>query len=47
MFLKRILREYIIGGDCVLLFDDKLVEDSGKILFFEASEIVDVPLVEV
>ena len=46
-FLKRILREYIIGGDCVLLFDDKLVEDSGKILFFEANEIVDVPLEEV
>lgn len=46
-FLKRILREYIIGGDCVLLFDDKLIEDSGKILFFEANEIVDVPLSEV
>lgn len=42
--LKRVLREYVIGGDCVLLFDDGLVEDSGKILFFESNEIVDVPL---
>ena len=31
--LKRVLREYVIGGDCVLLFDDGLVEDSGKVLF--------------
>lgn len=42
--LKRVLREYVIGGDCVLLFDDGLVEDSGKVLFFEPNEIVDVPL---
>lgn len=42
--LKRVLREYVIGGDCVLLFDDGLVEDSGKVLFFESNEIVDVPL---
>lgn len=40
--LKRVLREYIIGGDCVLIFDDKLIEDSGKILLFEANEIVNV-----
>lgn len=40
--LKRILREYVIGGDCVLVFDNGLVEDSGKILFFEAGEIVNV-----
>lgn len=41
--LKRVLREYVIGGDCVLLFDDGLVEDSGKVLFFESNEIVNVP----
>lgn len=35
--LKRVLREYVIGGDCVLLFDDGLVEDSGKVLFFESN----------
>ena len=40
--LKRVLREYVIGGDCVLLFDDGLVEDSGKILVFESNEIVEV-----
>lgn len=45
--LKRILREYIIGGDCLLLFDDSIVEGSGKILFFESNEIVDVPIEEV
>ena len=45
--LKRVLREYVIGGDCVLLFDDGLVEDSGKVLFFESNEIVDVPQPEV
>lgn len=45
--LKRVLREYIIGGDCVLIFDDKLIEDSGKILLFEANEIVNVAQPEV
>lgn len=40
--LKRVLREIIITGDCVLVFDDGLVEDSGKILFFEAEEICDI-----
>ena len=40
--LKRVLREYIIGGDVVLLFDDGLVEDSGKVLVFESNEIVNV-----
>jgi len=45
--LKRTLREYVIGGDCVLLFDDGLVEDSGKVLLFESNEIVDVPPSEV
>lgn len=42
--LKRVLREYVIGGDCVLIFDDGLIEDSGKVLFFESNQIVDVPL---
>lgn len=41
--LKRVLREYVIGGDVVLLFDDGLVEDSGKVLVFESNEIVNVP----
>ena len=45
--LKRILREYVIGGDCVVLFDDGLIEDSGKVLMFESNEIVDVPQPEV
>ena len=45
--LKRVLREFVIGGDCVLLFDDGLVEDSGKVLFFESNVIVDVPPSEV
>ena len=45
--LKRVLREYVIGGDCVLIFDDGLIEDSGKVLVFESNEIVDVPPEEV
>lgn len=45
--LKRTLREYVIGGDCVLLFDDGLIEDSGKLLLFESNEIVDVAPVEI
>ena len=45
--LKRSLREIVIGGDCVLLFDDCLVEDSGKVLLFESSEMVDVPQTEI
>lgn len=45
--LKRTLREYVIGGDCVLLFDDELVEDSGKVLLFESNQIVNVALPEV
>lgn len=45
--LKRTLREYVIGGDCVLVFDDGLIEDSGKILLFESNEIVDVPQAEI
>lgn len=45
--LKRVLREYVIGGDCVLLFDDGLVEDSGKVLLFESNEIVNVAQSEI
>ena len=45
--LKRVLREYVIGGDVVLIFDDGLVEDSGKVLVFESNEIVNVSPVEV
>lgn len=45
--LKRTLREYVIGGDCVLVFDNGLVDDSGKVLLFESSEMVDVPNEEI
>jgi hypothetical protein len=45
--LKRVLREYVIGGDCVLLFDDGLIENSGKVLLFESNEIVDVAQEEI
>lgn len=37
--LKLILKTYIIGGDMVLVFDDGLVEDSGRIMAFEPDEI--------
>ena len=37
--LKLILKTYIIGGDMVLLFDDGLIEDSGKLLIYEPDEI--------
>lgn len=40
--LKIILKTYIIGGDMVILFDDGLVEDSGKILVYEPDEIGNV-----
>ena len=39
--LKLILKTEIIGGDLVLVFDDGLVEDSGKILLYEPDEIGD------
>ena len=41
-FLKRALREYVIGGDVVVLFDDNLIEDSGRLIMFESEELVDV-----
>jgi len=37
--LKLILKTQVLGGDIVLLFDDGLVEDSGKILLYEPDEI--------
>lgn len=37
--LKLILKTYILGGDMVLLFDDGLIEDSGKIVVYEPDEI--------
>lgn len=37
--LKLILKTYILGGDMVLMFDDGLVEDSGKLLIYEPDEI--------
>lgn len=45
--LKRALREYVIGGDCVLVFDDSLVEDSGKVLLFESNQVVNVAVAEI
>lgn len=46
-FLKRILREYVIGGEVVLVFDNGLIEDSGKVLLFESSELVEVAASEI
>ena len=37
--LKLILKTYILGGDMVLMFDDGLIEDSGKVLIYEPDEI--------
>ena len=37
--LKVIMKTYILGGDMVLLYDDGLIEDSGKILLYEPDEI--------
>ena len=37
--LKLILKTYILGGDMVLLFDDGLIEDSGKLVVYEPDEI--------
>lgn len=37
--LKLILKTYLLGGDMALLFDDGIVEDSGKILVYEPDEI--------
>lgn len=45
--LKRVLREYVIGGDVVLVYDDGVVEDSGKVMVFESNEIVNVAPIEI
>ena len=37
--LKLVLKTYILGGDMVLLFDDGLIEDSGKLVVYEPDEI--------
>lgn len=37
--LKRMLRTYLVGGEHVLVFDDGLVEDSGRLLMFEPDEV--------
>ena len=37
--LKLILKTYMLGGDMVLMFDDGLLEDSGKIVVYEPDEI--------
>lgn len=41
--LQLVVDTKFVGGDMVLLFDDGLIEDSGKILAFEPDEIADVP----
>lgn len=35
------MKTYILGGDMVLMFDDGLVEDSGKLVVYEPDEIGD------
>lgn len=45
--LKMILNTYVVNGDMVLLMDDGLVEDSGKLIVFESDAIVDVNPVEI
>lgn len=37
--LKILLKTALVGGDCVLVFDDGLVEDSGRLILFESDEI--------
>lgn len=41
--LKTLFLEYLIGGDCVILFDSGYITGSGKLLIFESDEIGDVP----
>ena len=37
--LKLILKTQLIGGDTVILFDNGLIEDSGKLVVYESDEI--------
>lgn len=39
--LKLILKTQLIGGDAVILFDNGLIEDSGKLVVYESDEIGD------
>lgn len=39
--LKIILKSALVGGDCVLVYDDGLIEDSGRLVLFESDEIGD------
>ena len=45
--LKLVLKTEIIGGDLVILFDDNLINDSGRILIYEPDEIGDTDEKEV
>lgn len=40
LLLKVIYKTYVLGGDCVLVFDDGLVEDSGKVICVESDCIM-------
>lgn len=42
--LKLILKTQLLGGDCVLMIDDDIVEDSGRIMLFEPDELGEVPV---
>lgn len=42
--LKVLLKTMIIGGDSVLLFDDGLIEDSGRLIIYEPDEIGNIPV---
>lgn len=44
--LKLMLKTQLIGGDFVVVFDDGLVMDSGKILLYEPDEIGDTTEIE-
>lgn len=41
--LKLILKNHLIGGDSVIVFDDGLISDSGKLIVFESDEMGVVP----
>lgn len=41
--LSLVVDTKFIGGDMVLLFDDDLVEDSGRLMAFEPDEIANIP----
>ncbi len=37
--LKILLKSALVGGDCVIVYDDGLIEDSGRLVIFESDEI--------